>query len=182
MDQPPTPRILEEALRDAHRSDMRMETTVLGLLVLLPLLWLAMALEREMDAAKIFLLSAAAACVSIPALLVPLKFTPTQRRILVHGGILRLLLPFLLPRTLPWRGAGLLSAAGDAVGLSAHARLAAAGWARLRPWRLVPGIWIGRADGRICACRRIPEGWILVAAREERGPTSPPTDTSRSRR
>jgi len=90
-----------------------------------PLLWRTMALEREMDAAK--------TCVSILVLLMPLKFTPTQRRLLVHGGILRLLLSLLLPWTLLRQRAGLLSGAGDAVGLSAHARLAFAGWARLQP-------------------------------------------------
>lgn len=78
-----------------------------------------------MNAAKIFLLSAAAACVSVPALLVPLKFTPAQRRLLVHGEILRLLLPLLLFLTLPWQGSGLLSGVGEASGLSTHARLAA---------------------------------------------------------
>lgn len=47
MDQPPTSQTLDAAPRETHRSDMRMEATVLGLLVFLPLLWLAMALEAE---------------------------------------------------------------------------------------------------------------------------------------
>lgn len=99
-----------------------------------------MAFEREMDAAKLLLLSAVAACVSIPGRPIPLAFMPTQRCLLVHGGILRLLLPLRLPRTLAWQGTGLFSGAGDAPGLRAHACPEAAVWARLWFGYLAPKI------------------------------------------
>jgi hypothetical protein len=41
----PEPLVLEKALREAHRSNMRMETTVLGRLILRPRQWRTIALD-----------------------------------------------------------------------------------------------------------------------------------------
>jgi hypothetical protein len=178
----PDLRALDEALLRRQASDMRFEAALLALLVILPLFWLACFLGDSREPTAVAVLSATAGTFLVPAILIPCRLTPVERRILLNGGILRLLLPPLLPRRLPWQGPGVLSATGQAVGLSAHARLATAGWRTIQPWRLVPGAWIGRSAGHICVWRRIEEGWILVAARpDDHRPTSQEHAPSRSR-
>jgi hypothetical protein len=166
----PTPdlRDLDDALRTAPTSDLRFEAAVLALLAVLLLLWLAAFLNGIWEPADMVLLGCAAGIFLVPVLLVPWVLNSAERRLLRDGGFLRLFLPLLLPRRLPWHGPGVLSAAGQTVGFgSAHARLAAAGWRRIQPWRPVPGAWIGRSAGRICVWRRLGDGWILVAARPD---------------
>lgn len=179
---PPDLKTLAAAAHGAHRSDMRMEATVLGLLVLLPAFWLWLALGDDWPPAGVaLLLTAAGVVAAVPLFLVGVKFDASQRCLLLNAGLLRLLLPPLLPTDVPWDRDGAISGAGDAVGLTAHQRMAARGSRRLLPWRLLPGLWIGRLGGDVCAWRRTPEGWILVGRRRRR-PTSPKTPSRRSRR
>jgi hypothetical protein len=93
----PDLRILDEALPRRYASNIRFETVILVLLVILTLCLLACFLSDSWEPAAMTVPSAVAGTFLVPALLIPCKLTPVARGILLNSGILR-----LLPRRLPW--------------------------------------------------------------------------------